>query len=280
MPISFLKAIEKMTALPDAVYTASVRRSHLSHRLAVTGENAVELATALTAYIQGQPHSCLFSGSMDSDNAPRIVFVFSGQGAHWVGMGRELLESEPVFRDCLADCNRAVRREAGWSILEELAKDQASSRFDRQDIVQPLLFSLEIALSALWKSWGIEPDMVLGHSLGEIAAARIAGALSLEDATRIICRRSRLMELATGRGGMAVVELNLVETKRLLEQYADRLCVASGLPLASCYGLLCLVPAGSSCTSRSAAHPRSVSGCGAGGYSMGKKSGRCNLCHR
>ncbi len=228
MARNWLTALEKMTALPDAVYTASVRRSHLSHRLAVTGKNAAELAAALTAYTQGLPHSGLSAGNTAPDNAPRIVFVFSGQGAHWEGMGRELLACEPVFRDCLSDCDRAVRHEAGWSILEELAKDQANARLNRQDIVQPLLFSLEIALATLWQSWGIEPDMVLGHSLGEIAAARIAGALSLDDATRIICRRSRLMESAAGLGGMAVVELNLAETERLLEQYAGRLCVAAG----------------------------------------------------
>jgi acyl transferase domain-containing protein len=116
--------------------------------------------------------------------------------------------------------------EAGWSPLAELAADEATSKQGHIDVVQPLLFALSLALAALWRSWGVEPDAVVGHSLGEVAAAQLAGVLSLADAAAIVCRRSALLRRICGRGEMALVELSVAEAEALLRGHEDRLSVA------------------------------------------------------
>src|SRR5690606_8518111 len=128
---------------------------------------------------------------------PRIAFVFPGQGSQWAGMGRELLAGEPVFRAAIERCAAALAPHVEWSLREQL---EAGAALDRIDVVQPALFAMEVGLAALWRAWGVTPDAVIGHSLGEVAAAHVAGALSLEDAARVICVRSRLLHTVSGRG--------------------------------------------------------------------------------
>src|SRR5260370_1003809 len=120
-----------------------------------------------------------------------------------------------------------MRPHAGWSLLEELGADDAHSRLDTIDVIQPALFAIEVALAALWRSWGVEPDAVVGHSMGEVVAAYVAGALSMEDALRIICRRSQLLRRVRGQGRMAAVELTIGDAQRALVGYEDRLSVAA-----------------------------------------------------
>ncbi len=140
-------------------------------------------------------------GRLSSRGAPKVVFVFPGQGSQWVGMGRKLLTEEPVFHAALTALRSApIQPEAGWSLLEELGPRSRASKHGRIDVVQPALFAMEVALSALWRSWGVEPDVVVGHSMGEVAAAHVAGALSLQDAVAIICRRSKLLRRISGEG--------------------------------------------------------------------------------
>ncbi|WAS96619.1 type I polyketide synthase [Nannocystis punicea] len=158
---------------------------------------------------------------------PKVVFVFPGQGGQWLGMGRQLLAEEPVFRARLEECDRAIAAEVGWSVLAELQAPPETARLDRIEVVQPVLFAVEVGLAALWRSWGIEPDAVVGHSMGEVAAAHVAGALSLADAARVICRRSRLLQSISGAGEMAVVELSLAATEAALRGFEDRLSVAA-----------------------------------------------------
>jgi acyl transferase domain-containing protein len=110
---------------------------------------------------------------------PKVVFVFPGQGSQWLGMGRELLARETAFRTALEACNEAILKEAGFSVLAELQADELTSRLNEIDVVQPVLFAIEVALAELWRSRGIEPDCVVGHSMGEVAAAHIAGMLTL-----------------------------------------------------------------------------------------------------
>src|SRR5262249_60732902 len=114
-----------------------------------------------------------------------------------------------VLRWVSQQCGAACQRYVDWSLTEVLASDGAQSQLGRTDVIQPVLFAFQVALSALWKSWGIEPKAVVGHSMGEVAAAHVAGALSLEDAARIICLRSKLLTRISGKGLMAVVELSL-----------------------------------------------------------------------
>jgi pimaricinolide synthase PimS2 len=218
-----LLAASPETLPQDLAYTASVRRSHHSHRLALVGATPAELQTALATYCaQGSPAPPLAPGQR-----PKVVFVFSGQGSQWLGMGRQLLREEPQFRAVIAACDRIIQAEAGWSLVAELMAAPTDSRLERIEIVQPALVSLQIALAALWRSWGVTPAAVVGHSMGEVAAAQVCGALSLQDALRIICRRSQLMQRLSGQGAMAMIELGSAEAQPLLRGRQDRLAIAA-----------------------------------------------------
>ena len=207
-------------ALADLQFTTAVRRSHHDHRLAVVGRTAKELVAALDQALAAVPIATPFG------QKPRVVFVFPGQGSQWLGMGRSLLDGEPAFRAAIERCDAAIRAEAGWSLLAELRASPDTSRLREIDVVQPTLFAVEVALAELWRSWGVVPDAVVGHSMGEVAAAHVAGILSLEDAARIICRRSGLLRQIAGKGAMAVVELSSDEAQAALAGHEDRLSVA------------------------------------------------------
>jgi acyl transferase domain-containing protein len=193
--------------LRDLCFTAAVRRSHHDRRVAAVGRTGPELSSGLEASLAAR-------AALPTEGALRVVFVFPGQGSQWLGMGRSLLREEPAFREAIERCDAAIAAEAGWSLIAELQAAPEASRLRDIDVVQPTLFAVEVALAELWRSWGILPDAVVGHSMGEVAAAHVAGALSLEDATRVICRRSRLLRGISGRGAMAVVELSVEEAAR------------------------------------------------------------------
>lgn len=208
-------------SLRDVAYAASRLRSHHACRLAVVGETKSELKQQLETWLTSE-------ASIEETIGRKTVFVFPGQGSQWVGMGRELMQREPVFRESLAECDHALRPFVEWSLLEQLQSDEASPsyRLSEIDCIQPTLLAIEIALAQLWNSWGIKADAVIGHSMGEVAAAFIAGALTLEDAMRIISSRSKLLRRTAGRGAMAVVELSTKETEALLVGLQDRLSIA------------------------------------------------------
>jgi acyl transferase domain-containing protein/acyl carrier protein len=223
----FLIAPESAASLYDICYAASARRSHHEYRLAAIGNSAAQLTDALDAFIAGETRPGLSSGRKLSDRQRKLVFVFPGQGSQWFGMGRELVKDEPVFRDAIERCDRAMRPHGDWSILKELeATDASRSRLGEIDILQPALFAVQVALAALWRSWGIEPHAVVGHSMGEVAAAHVAGALSLDDAIRVICTRSRLVKPTIGRGAMAAVDLSIADAQRAIAGYEDRVSIA------------------------------------------------------
>jgi epothilone polyketide synthase D len=213
-------------SLGDLAFSLATTRSPMERRGAIATTSREALRAALESMAAGQPAPGAVQGRVSSGRTPKVVFVFPGQGSQWLGMGRQLLAEEPVFRAVLVACDRAIKAEAGWSLLEELGADEVTSQLARIDVVQPALFAMEVALAALWQSWGVTPDAVVGHSMGEVAAAHVAGALSLEDAVAIICRRSRLMRRVSGQGEMAVVELTVSEAEAALQGYEDRLSVA------------------------------------------------------
>jgi len=222
-----LAAPESPASLHDICYSASVRRSHHDYRLALTGHSVEQLSEVLEAFSRGEARPGLSSGRKVSGRQRKLVFVFPGQGSQWFGMGQKLLEHEAVFREVVERCDRAMRPYGDWSLLAELtATDAAQSRLNEIDIIQPALFAIQVALAALWRSWGIEPQAVVGHSMGEVAAAYVAGALSLDDAARVICRRSRLVKRTIGQGVMAAVELSMEEARRVLVGYEDRVSIA------------------------------------------------------
>jgi mycoketide-CoA synthase len=156
----------------------------------------------------------------------KVVFVFPGQGSQWAAMARSLLESSPVFREELEACERALAPHVDWS-LGAVLRGEDSAWLERVDVVQPALFAMMVSLTALWRSLGVEPDAVVGHSQGEIAAAHVAGALTLEDAAKIVAVRSRALTKVAGTGAMASVELGVEELQKYLARYEERLSVAA-----------------------------------------------------
>lgn len=226
--LDFLAPPRSDASLGDICYTASARRSHHDYRLAVTGSSCKQLIEGLAAFLRSETHPGLFSGRSVSSRPRKLVFVFPGQGSQWWGMGRELLRQEAVFSEAIERCDRAMAPYCYWSLLTELAGPDASrSRLNEIDVLQPALFAIQVALAALWRSWGIEPQAVVGHSMGEVAASCVAGALSLEDAVRVICRRSRLIRPTVGKGAMAAAELSIEEAERALAGYEDRVSIAA-----------------------------------------------------
>ncbi len=206
-----------LPSLADLSYTAAVRRTHLQCRLAVVAESEPEFIEKLKA----------FTGGDSSLAARKIAFVFPGQGSQWIGMGRELLRSSPVFREAIERCDRAIERETGWRVSDVLDDSASEAAFEQIEVIQPVLFAMSVALAAQWRNWGIEPQAVIGHSMGEVAAACVAGAITLEDAAAIICRRSRLMKRIHGMGAMALVELRMDEVARRLESMGGQIAIAA-----------------------------------------------------
>jgi polyketide synthase 5 len=187
-------------AAPDLAYTLARRRGHRPVRTAVLAGNTTELVTALREVADGDaPYPDVVG---QDDKGP--VWVFSGQGSQWAAMGADLLANEPAFAAAIAEVEPLIAEESGFSVTEALTAPEKVTGIDR---VQPTLFAMHVALAATMKSYGVTPGAVIGHSLGESAAAVVAGALSLEDGVRVICRRSRLMTRIAGAGAMASVEL-------------------------------------------------------------------------
>ena len=186
--------------LSDLAYTLARRRAYRPVRTAVIASSAEELAAELSKVADDDtPYQAALGRD---DHGP--VWVFSGQGSQWTQMGAELLANEPVFAATVAEAEPVIARESGFSVTEAMSAPQTVTGIDR---VQPTIFTMQVALAATMKSYGVRPGAVIGHSLGEAAAAVVAGALSLEDGLRLICRRSRLMSRIAGAGAMASVEL-------------------------------------------------------------------------
>ncbi|SPM35482.1 polyketide synthase [Mycobacterium rhizamassiliense] len=186
--------------LRDLGYTLSRRRAHRPVRTVLPAGSFGELSAALREVADGElPYQPAVG---QDDRGP--VWVFSGQGSQWSKMGAELLATEPVFAATVAAIEPVIARESGFSVTEAMSAAETVSGIDR---VQPTIFAMQVALAETMKSYGVHPGAVIGHSLGEAAAAVVAGALSLEDGLKVICRRSRLMKRVSGSGAMASVEL-------------------------------------------------------------------------
>ncbi|MFJ6707895.1 MULTISPECIES: SDR family NAD(P)-dependent oxidoreductase [unclassified Streptomyces] len=198
-------------ALRDVSYGTLARSTHHRHRMTVLATGHDEAVRQLR---DGRPIVAARPGARW-----RTVFVFPGQGSQWSGMGRRLLRTSAVFREAVEECDRHVRAERGWSVVERLTGgDEADWPID---VVQPLLWAVEVGLAALWRSWGVTPDVVIGHSMGEVAAACAAGALTVADGAAVICRRSALLRRIAGTGSMAAVDLPADELRRELADVPD-----------------------------------------------------------
>ncbi|MEU7751282.1 acyltransferase domain-containing protein [Micromonospora sp. NPDC049171] len=204
----------------QVAYQAATRRTHHDLRLAVVGGDRGRLARDLRAFAAGQVPDSVRLGTA-GPGLPRVVFVYPGQGAQWPGMGRRLL-ADPVFHRQMVECDEAIRAEVGWSLIDLLSDARPLLT---EDVVQPALWAVQLGLSALWRSWGFRPDLVLGHSLGEVAAACVTGALTVRDGAAVVCRRSALIRTLEGPGEMWAVQLGEDLAREACRDVADLVSV-------------------------------------------------------
>ncbi|MEE1783605.1 SDR family NAD(P)-dependent oxidoreductase, partial [Streptomyces sp. SP17BM10] len=210
----------------DVAHTLLTTRALLEHRAVVLGADAAELRSGLAALAAGASAPNAVQGL--AEDGGRTVFVFPGQGSQWAGMGAQLLDESPVFAGRIAECAAALSAHVDWSLLDVLRQAEGAPALDRVDVVQPATFAVMVALAEVWRAHGIHPDAVVGHSQGEIAAAVVAGALSLEDGARVAALRSRLIgRVLAGSGGMVSVPLSAEEAQERLRPRFGGLCVAA-----------------------------------------------------
>ncbi|MEU0300603.1 type I polyketide synthase [Streptomyces sp. NPDC006175] len=206
--------------LGDVAHALATTRTALEQRAVVVADDIDEARSALDALAVGRPTTSVVSGSADTEG--KVVFVTPGQGSQWAGMGSELLDVSPVFAQHMALCAEALAPHVDWSLTDVVRQVPGAPTLDRVDVVQPVSFAVMVSLAQVWRSHGVEPDAVVGHSQGEIAAACIAGALSLRDAARVVALRSRaIAQHLAGRGGMMSVALTAEEAGRRLNGSPD-----------------------------------------------------------
>ncbi|WP_046386706.1 type I polyketide synthase, partial [Kitasatospora aureofaciens] len=210
----------------DVGHALLTTRTLFEHRAVVLGADPAELRAGLAAFAAGGSAPNTVHGL--AEGTGRTVFVFPGQGSQWAGMAAELLDESPVFAERLAECAAALSAHVDWSLLDVLRQADGAPGLDRVDVVQPATFAVMVALAALWRAHGVHPDAVIGHSQGEVAAAVVAGALSLEDGARVVALRSRLIgRVLAGSGGMVSVPLPAAEAEERIRPHGDGLGIAA-----------------------------------------------------
>lgn len=214
-------------ALADVSYTQLVRSSRHPHSLVLVASTHEELIRQLEQYAAGSRPTAALEVRSTVDAAPQLAFLYSGQGGQWARMGMQLWEQEPVFAEALREVDGYIRAAGGMSILEELGHAHDRSRIDETAIAQPTIFAIQIALTRVLAKYGVRPDAVAGHSIGEVAAAWAAGALSLKDASELIFHRARIQDRASGKGRMLAVGLTREAGQELADRYAGQVCVAT-----------------------------------------------------
>ncbi|XP_070709060.1 phthioceranic/hydroxyphthioceranic acid synthase [Pempheris klunzingeri] len=214
--------------LESLLYTSACRRSHLKHkyRKAIVVTSVVDLKEKLSASVGKN------IGPSSSD--PRLVFVFCGNGVTYHGMCKQLLNHEPVFRDKIKEIAQLLQRWNTLNILDTLESEVEGSDFKNPNVVQPLLFAIQVGISTLLRRWGVKPDAILGHSVGEVAAAHCSGLLSLEDAVKVIYFRSTLQSKVTGGKMLVISNMAVSEVTALLPCYSGRICLAAFNSQQSC----------------------------------------------
>jgi acyl transferase domain-containing protein len=222
----------------DVGYSLATTRTHFEHRAAVYGADRESLLAGLRALAVADPAANVVgpvkvvrparpAAGRAGQPPAAVTFIFPGQGSQWAGMAAGLFDSAEVFRKHLYACADALDPLTGWSLIDLLTRQPWTAEAERADVVQPALFAVMTSLARLWQSVGVQPDAVVGHSQGEIAAAYVAGALSLPDAARVVALRSQAISAITGRGGMASVALPAAEVEQLIASWSGRLGVAA-----------------------------------------------------
>ncbi len=218
--------------IEDICYTANTGRSHFNHRLAVIAADKNELSKKLSDRAAGKDITGIFDGKLpNTTTSPKIAFLFTGQGSQYVNMGRKLYETQPIFRQTLDQCNQILSSFLEKPLLDVLYSDsengKENSLLDQTAYTQPALFSIEYALAQLWQSWGIKPDIVMGHSVGEYVAACIAGVFSLEDGLKLIATRGRLMQQLPSGGEMVSVLASESLVNEAIAPYSSQVNIAA-----------------------------------------------------
>jgi acyl transferase domain-containing protein len=223
--------LHQEASLADICFTANTGRSHFERRLCAVVESTSQLQKALAAFVTGQEVDGLASSQINSKKRPKIAFLFTGQGSQYLGMGRHLYETQPIFRQTLDRCDEILRPYLDKPLLEILYPPQvdenAQTAIDETAYTQPALFALEYALFELWKSWGIIPDAVMGHSVGEYVAACVAGVFSLEDGLKLITQRASLMQSLPQNGRMVAVFADEATVLSAIQSYRDEVSIAA-----------------------------------------------------
>ena len=199
-------------------------RSAFEHRAVVVGGDRDRLLAGLDELATDAPVSVIRGAA---SAAGKTVFVFPGQGSQWLGMGIELLDAAPIFAQQIEACAEAFSEFVDWSLTDVLRGAPGAPGMDRVDVVQPVLFAVMVSLAELWRSVGVRPDAVIGHSQGEIAAAHVAGALSLRDAAKVVTLRSKLLRSLAGPGGMLSIACSTERARELLAPYGNRVSIAA-----------------------------------------------------
>lgn len=220
--------LETNADLPDAAYTLNTSRAHLIHRLALTAANSDGARELLKTYVEGGSLPAeIITGRIPSADTPRLVFLFTGQGAQYVGMGRQLYDNQPVYRQAVDQCDDILQPYLDGKSIKSLMFDSSDGELNETQYTQPALFVLEYALVQLWASWGIQPSAVMGHSVGEYVAACVAGLFSLEDGLKLIAMRGRLMGSLPAGGTMAAVFADADTVSAGIEAFSKTVSIAA-----------------------------------------------------
>lgn len=215
-------------SLPGLISTAGAGRSHFTERAAIVAATAPETAAALDALRLGRPHPGVYRGTALAGQSTEVVFLFTGQGSQYVGMSEQLYAGSAVFREIIDRCDQLLGADAQGRTLKSVlwAHGADTAAIDETSWTQPALFAVEYGIAQVWRSWGIEPAAVLGHSVGEYAAACVAGVFTLEEGLRLIAERGRLMQKC-GPGRMAAVFTSAAEAAAAVGPVADRVSIAA-----------------------------------------------------
>ena len=226
-------ATHPTVSLTDVCFTANTGRSHFAHRLGIVAESTLQMRQQLSAVIVNQETASVAKGRVGRKKYPKIAFLFTGQGAQYVGMGDQLYQTQPLFRRIIDHCDQILRPHLDIPLLDLLYPPTTDANAISPQLInetaytQPTLFALEYALAQLWMSWGIEPEIVMGHSIGEYVAACIAGGLSLEEGLPFIAVRARLIQDLPPNGDMVAVFADEGRVQAAIQPYAQQVSIAT-----------------------------------------------------
>lgn len=219
----------KSSAIDEICFNANTNRAIHNHRISAVCSSKDDLIKKLGAFLKKKNDSEITSGTIKPNHFPKVAFLFPGQGAQFIGMGKELYDTSQLFRNTINKCDEILRSYLDKSLLEVLfyEKDESLNPINETTYTQPALFAIEYALAKLWMSWGIVPSVMMGHSAGEYVAACLAGVFSLEDGLKLVTERGRLMQTMTAEGEMFTVFAEEEKVKKFINGFEDLVSVAS-----------------------------------------------------